>query len=102
MRLFTTIKTGYTAGVYGCSNEYFTLIMINGKNTTSIKFHGLYGAEQRVAEFLKNKGYKDFYTNAEYGQLKAREVHKPTNHSEYELINGGKLQEMINSIKGKK
>lgn len=101
MRLFTIIKTGYTAGVYGCSGEYFTLIMVNNKNTTSVKFNGLYGAEQRVAEYLKSKGYKEFFTSGEYGQLKARDIHKPTNYSEHSLINGGGLDKHIKSLRSK-
>lgn len=102
MRLFTTIKTGYTAGVYGCTGEYFTLIMINGKNTSSIKFNGMYGSDERVREYLKNKGYTDFYTHGEYNRLNTREIHKPTNYSEYQLINGGKLDEQIKALRGKK
>lgn len=102
MRLFTIIKTGYTAGQYGCSGEYFTLIMINGKNTSSIKFNGLYGAEQRVEQYLKDKGYKFFYTQAEYGRLSTREIHKPTNYSEYDLINGGKLAEQVKILRNTK
>ena len=101
MRLHTIIKTGYTAGSYGCSGEYFTLILINGNKTSSIKFNGLYGAEERVRAYLDKKGYKFFYTNAEYGQLKSREIHKATNYSEYELINGGKLDEQIKSLRSK-
>lgn len=102
MRLFTTIKTGYTSGAYGCSGEYFTLIMINGANTSSIKFNGMYGAEERVRAYLNKKGYKDFYTNGEYGKLNSREIHKPTNYSEYELINGGKLDEQIKALKNRR
>ena len=102
MRLFTTIKTGYTySSSSGCTGEYFTLIMINNKNASSIKFNGLYGADGRVRQYLESKGYEFFYTNAEYGQLKTREIHKPTNYSEYELINGGKLDEQIKVLKGK-
>lgn len=102
MRLFTTIKTGYTAGVYGCSGEYFTLIMVNNHNTSSIKFNGMYGVDERIAEYLKKRGYKSFYTNAEYGRLNSREIHKPTNYSEYDLIEGGKLLEQIKSLRGAK
>ena len=100
MRLHTIIKTGYTAGSYGCSGEYFTLIMINGSKTSSIKFNGMYGAEERVRTYLNKKGYKDFYTNGEYGKLNSREIHKPTNYSEYDLINGGKLDEQIKALRG--
>lgn len=102
MRLFTIIKTGYTAGTYGCSGEYFTLILINGKRTASIKFNGMYGAESRVEHYLKDKGYTFFYTHGEYGQLKVRDIHKPTNYEEYQLLKGGKLDEVIKSLRGTK
>lgn len=102
MKIFTIIKTGYTAGVYGCTGEYFTLIMINGRNHSSIKFNGLYGAEERVGSYLNKKGYKDFYTNGEYGRLNTREIHKPTNYSEYELINGGLLDKQIKVLTNKR
>lgn len=102
MRIFTIIKTGYTYSPNsGCTGEYFTLFMINNKNSSSIKFNGLYGAEERVRSYLEKKGYSFYYTNAEYGQLKAREIHKPTNYSEYSLINGGKLDEQIKILKSK-
>jgi hypothetical protein len=99
MRLFTIIKTGYTSGVYGNSGEYFTLIMINNKNTSSIKFDGMYGAEYRVEEYLKNKGYKSFYTSANYGKLKRDDILKQTTYSEYELLKGGKLDEQIKVLR---
>lgn len=98
MKMATIIKTGYTAGVYGCSSEYFTLIAINGKKHSAIKFNGMYGAEERVRHELEKYGYYFFYTSGEYGKLNAREIHKPTNYSEYELINGGKLKELVNSL----
>jgi len=102
MRMFTIIKTGYTSGYTGCTGEYFTLIMINNSKQSSIKFNGLYGAEDRVRTYLNKKGYKDFYTNGEYGKLNSREIHKPTNYSEYSLINGGVLDEQIKVLRGKK
>lgn len=98
MKMATIIKTGYTAGVYGCSGEYFTLIAINGKKHSAIKFNGLYGAEERVARELEKYGYNFFYTSGEYGRLNSREIHKPTNYSEYDLIEGGKLKELAKSL----
>lgn len=86
MRMFTTIKTGYTAGASGCTGEYYTTILINNGVTSSVKWSGLYGADYRIAEYLKKRGYKEFYTSAEYGQLKTREIHKPTNYSEHAML----------------
>ena len=102
MKMATIIKTGYTAGINGCSGEYFTLIAINGKNHSAIKFNGLYGTEERVRHELEKYGYNFFYTNGEYGRLNSREIHKPTNYSEYQLINGGKLKELAESLVNKR
>jgi hypothetical protein len=56
MKLYTTIKTGYTAGIYGCSGEYFTTTIITqnkkGLDTRIIHFQGMYGAENRVNNVL--------------------------------------------------
>lgn len=100
MRLFTTVKTGYTAGVYGNTGEYYTTILINNKNTTSVKWHGQYGPDYRIKEFLTAKGYKEFYTNANYGQLKRDDILTRVTYSEHELLKGGKLLEYVKSIKG--
>lgn len=102
MRHFTTIKTGYTAGVYGNTGEYFTTILINGKNTSSLRWHGQYGAEYRIAEFLKARGYKEFYTPANYGRLKRDDIMHKVTYSEYELLNGGKLWELVRAMRNSK
>ncbi|MEK9207297.1 MAG: hypothetical protein AAB922_02365 [Patescibacteria group bacterium] len=69
MKQFTTIKVGHTAGVYGCSGEYFPLIYTNGSKHGSIHFYGMYGPEGRVSEAMKQKGYKEFYTSSRYGRM---------------------------------
>ena len=76
MKQFTTIKVGYTAGVYGCSNEFFTTIIVDERGITSFSFKGMYGPEDRVAMALKAKGYDHKYTPSDFGQMKAREVNK--------------------------
>ena len=102
MRLFTTIKTGYTAGQAGCTGEYYTTTLINSHGvTTSLKWHGMFGADYRVAEYLKNKGYKEIYTSAEYGKITARDVHKRTNYSEHDMIEN-KLPEAVKILRGAK
>lgn len=101
MKVFVTIKTGYTHGISGCTGEYFTTMLIKDGEITSVRWNGLFGAEYRVAEFLKEQGYKELHTSAEYGQLKVREIHKPTQYSEYELLNGGKLQQQVDALGGK-
>lgn len=69
---------GYSCGVYGCSNEYFTAIIVNTEERdpmSGVPFKGLYGAEYRIAEVLKAKGYEQYYTaSGDFGRMSAREV----------------------------
>jgi hypothetical protein len=69
MKLFTTIKIGYSKGIYGCSGEYFITVFTYKKGLRSFKFKGLYGAEERVNAVMQKKGYKDFYNGVAYGKL---------------------------------
>jgi hypothetical protein len=69
MKLFTTIKVGYSSGVFGCTGEYFITVFTHKKGLSSFKFKGLYGAEDRVNAVMKQKGYKDFYNGVSYGKL---------------------------------
>jgi hypothetical protein len=84
MKQFTTIKTGYRAGVYGCISEYFTTLILDGDSHNSIRFDGLYGAEERVAQALRDKGYTEFYTPAGYGRMVKNDARGYK--SEYEAI----------------
>ena len=74
MKQFTTVKIGYSAGVYGCSGEYFTTIYNNGTKTGSFSFGGLYGSEERIAREMVKKGFKEYYTQSFYGQMKGYET----------------------------
>ncbi len=82
MKQFTTLKVGYTSGIYGCSNEFFTTIYIDTENIDDkrifkfFSFYGMYGAEERVARALKDKGYEEQYIPTDYGKMKTREVWK--------------------------
>lgn len=69
MTKFTTIKVGYTAGVYGCSGEYFTTVIIDGSDTYTLNFSGMYGAEERISSALKALGYESFYTPSNFGKM---------------------------------
>lgn len=102
MQLFTTIKTGYTAGVYGNTGEYYTTTLINSHGvTTSLKWHGQYGADYRIAEFLKKKGYKEFYTNANYGKLKRDDILSKVTYSEHDMLQE-KLPKAVKILRGAK
>jgi hypothetical protein len=73
MKFFTITKTGYTAGVYGCSGEYFTCIICNDENITGFAFYGLYGAEERIKAIIEDMGYNFRYVRSYYGQLKQKD-----------------------------
>jgi hypothetical protein len=93
---FTTYKLGYTAGVYGCSGEYFNCIINGSKeqneyHTTSIFFEGMYGVEERIKAVLKDAGYKEYYTQSVYGQLKRKDIPKNRFLSEYKAIDAIKI-----------
>jgi hypothetical protein len=74
MKQFTCVKIGYTAGVYGCSNEYFNFIIDDIDEKGRDRHHwfylkGLYGADDRIINLLKEKGYKETFTSSWYGKL---------------------------------
>lgn len=74
---YTIIKIGYSCGVYGCSNEYFTLIYTDNKEgLKSQSFYGMYGAEERVSATMKDKGYKEHYTQSFYGKMTKKDLTK--------------------------
>lgn len=86
MKQFTMPKVGYTSGAYGCTGEYFTLILINGKQTRNFTFHGLYGAEERVRSALIGKGWRFFHTSSPFGKLVRSDVNRPYILNEYEMV----------------
>ena len=86
MKQFTTIKIGYTAGIYGCSNEYFTTIMSNGKKHDTFTFYGMYGAEERISRAMQDKGYTEYYTPSVYGRLVRNDIPQKMVMSEYSAI----------------
>ena len=83
-KLFTITKIGYSSGTYGCTGEYFIAIWIDKDGGHSYPFHGLYGAENRVAEALKDAGYEEFYTGAGYGRLTGED--RKRHHAEHTAI----------------
>jgi hypothetical protein len=85
MKYFTITKTGYTYGQYGCTGEYFTLIYTSKNGFRSEVFGGMYGAERRVADVLKEAGYEENYVYSNYGRLTRKDIVKST-LSEYSLI----------------
>ena len=69
-KLYTYIKTGYSSGVYGRSDEYFTWIVIRGNNIGTFRTKGLYGTGYQYAEAdLKAMGFECFPTSAIYGKV---------------------------------
>ena len=74
MKQFTTIKVGYTSGIYGCSNEFFTTIIVTDNDMYGFNFKGMYGVEERVNKALKEKGYTYRYIKSDYGKMTAKDV----------------------------
>ena len=86
--MFTTIKVGYTAGIYGCSGEYFTTIAIHNDDVHAFNHYGMYGSEQRVSNVLIEAGYKELYTPSDFGKMTQRDVNSRGKFwkSEYQAI----------------
>lgn len=92
MKLFGITKTGYTAGIYGNSGEYFTCIYVDHNGMNAFKFHGQYGAEERVARLMRDRGYKEAYIQSDYGQLRRKDIMK-NNYSEHTIAS--RLDELL-------
>lgn len=85
-KLFTQFKVGYSSGMYGCSNEYFTLIYTDASGLHSINHYGLYGSDERVARAMKERGYTQQHVQSpNYGKMSLREA-KPYFISEDQAI----------------
>lgn len=89
---FITLKVGYSRGIYGCSDEYFTTIIINGDDIKSISYSGLYGSEERINAILKDSGYKQKHVPSDYGLIKTREAWKGFEREEDAIKN---LKELL-------
>lgn len=85
MKTYTTIKVGYTAGVYGCSGEYFITIITRGDEMFHVYHYGMYGSEERVNSVLKNAGYNEYYVGSWYGKMTKKDAGKRF-ASEYQAI----------------
>lgn len=92
LKLFTITKTGYSSGVYGCSAEYFTCIFTHREGLRSFRFYGMYGAEERIEQALKDLGFEYFYCPSEYGKVPRNEGTKYA-HTEYTVLEN--LKEII-------
>lgn len=86
MKLYTTLKTGYTAGIYGCSGEYFLTIIITNGEVKIIHHYGMYGSEERINTILRENGYTPFYTHCAYGKLTKKDIPKAWYMTEYQAI----------------
>jgi len=67
---FTILKVGYTAGIYGCSGEYFTLLLPDKQ----INFSGMYGADDRICRMLEDAGYVEKYASSNFGRMTLKET----------------------------
>ena len=76
MKTYITLKVGYTAGVYGCSNEYFNTIIINGDEITNIAHYGMYGSDDRINKALEAKGFTGKYIPNDFGKMTKKDIWK--------------------------
>lgn len=93
-KTFSIIKIGYTTGIYGCSGEYFALILPKDV----YYFEGMYGTDERVARHLKDNGYMDRYIQSVYGKLTRSDIPKKRFHDENEMLNVLKTFKHIKKI----
>lgn len=93
-KIYTIIKTAYSAWVYGNTGEYFTCIYTKEYEYKGEKFlqfdyfyfKGMYGPEERIKEEMEKKGYVKSYTWGNYGKVSKKDLYKNT-MSETEAIN---------------
>lgn len=90
IQLFSIVKTWYSSGTYGCTWEYFSLLVIEcGKWREPIsygyKFEWMYWVESRISEIMKSKWFTQIYQNANYGKISKKDIMKTT-LSEYQII----------------
>lgn len=74
MKTFITLKVGYTCGIYGCSNEFFNTIYVEGETIHSVQYYGMYGAEERINATLKEKGFTQFYVPSDFGKMTRKDA----------------------------
>lgn len=74
MKTFITLKVGYTCGIYGCSNEYFNTIIIEGEKIDSVQYYGMYGTEERINAQLKDKGYTQTWIPSDFGKMTRKDA----------------------------
>ena len=87
MKLYTIIKTWYSAGIYGNTWEYFTCIYTEEYNWQLVmnrfSFVWTYWPEERIREAMTKKGFIYYYTWGNYGRINKKDVYKNTlNESE--------------------
>jgi hypothetical protein len=89
MKHFTIQKIGYTAGIYGCSNEYFSLVITDDTDKDNwiqqYIFSGMYGPEDRIAGIMKEAGYTHKYIHSIYGKLIRKDIPSKLVQSDYTL-----------------
>ena len=96
MKQFSITKIGYTAGVYGCSNEYFKVFIENGETNETYILTGMYGEEHNISSYLKELGYKRIYTNMPYAQFKKKDLKGWITYNYIELLEVLKTEKLFN------
>lgn len=96
MKNYSITKIGYTADVYGCSNEYFKVFIQNGETSETYILSGMYGDEHNISEYLRDLGYKKIYMNMPYSRFKKKDLQGWTTYNYIELLDLLKSEKLFN------
>ncbi len=77
---FSIFKIGYTAGIYGCSGEFYKVLITYENIDLGIKkdlfyiIDAIYTNGQYIRQVLKDNGYTEKYISIPYTQLKKKDL----------------------------
>jgi len=85
-------KVGYTAGVYGCSGEYYKVIVtyenidLDFKKEKDYLIQAMYTNGQSIRKLLKNSEFNEKYISVPYGKLTKKDLKSWTILNENDVI----------------
>jgi len=94
LKIFGIAKTGYTAGIYWNTWEYYTCIYsyideykwTKKLKLTSFTFQWQYWADERIRVEMEKKGFNYSYISANVWKLNKKDIYKNTKN-ETEALN---------------
>jgi hypothetical protein len=104
---FSIFKVGYTAGVYGCSGEYYKVLVtyenfeLDYKVELDYNIQAIYTNGQYIRQVLKDNGFSEKYISIPYTQLKKKDLQGWDILHESDVINELKKElNIVTDIKG--